>query len=148
MSSGKRPVTENVRKLERLDYQVRKSQLDIKFLNKCHKYNVVPNFLLFHVTNKTLKDSATYSRCQQLLLSEEVRCKKRRLHQLMLVVYDRITQELQYQISLIDFMLVSSLFLVSNDETICKIDKIHCRKLQKLILNILQTSMYDNVSCK
>ena len=58
----------NVRKFERLDCQVRKCQLDIEFLNTCHKYNVIPNFLRFHVTNKTLKDSLTYSRCQQLLL--------------------------------------------------------------------------------
>ena len=69
----------NVKKFERLDYQVRKCQLDIEFLNTCHKYNVIPNFLRFHVTNKTLKDSLTYSRCQQLLLNEKIRCKKRHL---------------------------------------------------------------------
>ena len=62
----------NVRKFERLDYQVRKCQLDIEFLNICHKYNVLANFLQFCVTNKTLKDSETYSRCQQLLLNEEI----------------------------------------------------------------------------
>ena len=82
----------NVRKFERLDYQVRKCQLDIEFLNTCHKYIVIPNFLRFRVTNKTLKD---YSRCQQLLLNEEIRCKKRSLRQLMFE-YDRIKQELQY----------------------------------------------------
>ena len=65
----------NVRKFERLDYQVRKCQLDIEFLNTCHKYNVIPNFIQFRVTNKTLKDSLTYPRCQQLLLSEEIRFK-------------------------------------------------------------------------
>ena len=52
----------NVRKFARLDYQVRKCQLDIEFLNTCHKYNVIPNFLLFRITNKTLKDSLSYSR--------------------------------------------------------------------------------------
>ena len=48
---------------------------------------------------------------------------------------DRIKQELQYQLSPIDFMHVS-LFLVSNDKAIRKNDKIHGRKLQKLISNI------------
>ena len=62
----------NVRKFERLDYQVRECQLDIEFLNTCHKYNVILNFLRFRVTNKTLKDSLSYSRCQQLLLNEEI----------------------------------------------------------------------------
>ena len=72
---------------------------------------------LFGVTNKTLKDSLTYSRYQQLLLNGEIRCKKRRLRQLMFE-YDCVKQEVQYQLSPIDFMHVSSLFLVSNDTAI------------------------------
>ena len=64
---GDRPL-KNLGKSERLDYQIRKCQLDIEFLNTCFKYNAIPNFLWFGVTNKTLKDSLTYSRPQQLLL--------------------------------------------------------------------------------
>ena len=94
------------------------------------------------VTNKTLKDSQSYSRCQQLLLNEEIRCKKRRLPHLMFE-YDRIKQELQYQLSPIDFIHVPSLFLVSNDKTIRKNDKIHGRKLQKLIPNMHEKSVTD-----
>ena len=135
----------NVRKFERLDYQVRKCKLDIEFLNICHKYNVIPNFVRFRVTNKTLEDSQTYSRCQQLLLNEEFRCKKRRLRQLMFE-YDRIKQELQYQLSSIDFMHVSSLFLVSNNKAICKNEKIQSRNLQNLIPNSHEKSIIDNVS--
>ena len=82
----------------------------------------------------------TYFRCQQLLFSEEIRCKKRRFE------YDRIKQELQYQLSPIDFMDVPSLFLVSNDRAIRKNDKIHGRKLQKLISNIHETSIIDKIS--
>ena len=71
--------------------------MDIEFLNTGHRYNVILNFLRFRVTNKTLKDSLTYSRCQQLLLNEEIRWKKRRLPQLMFE-YDGIRRELQYQL--------------------------------------------------
>ena len=60
--------------------------------------------------------------------------------------YDHIKQELQYQLSPIDFMRVSSFFLVSNDKVICKNDKIHGRKLQKLIHNIHEKSIIDNAS--
>ena len=130
----------NVGRFEKLDYQVRKCQLDIEFLNTCHKCNVIQNFLRFHVTNKTLKDSLTYSRCQQLLLNEEIRCKNRHLRQLM-SEYDRIKQELQHQLSPIDFMHVSSLFLASNDKAIGKNDKIHGRKLQTLIPKIHEKSI-------
>ena len=55
-------------------------------------------------------------------------------------------QELQYQLSPIDFMHVSSLFLVSNDKAIHKNNKIHSRKLQKSIPNIHETSIIDDVS--
>ena len=68
--------------------------MSTEFLNTCHKYNVVPNFLRFPVTNKTLKDSLSYSRCQKLLLNEEIRCKERRLRQVMFE-YDLFKQELQ-----------------------------------------------------
>ena len=111
-------------------------------MNTCHKCNAIPNFLPLCVTNKTSKDSLTCCECQQLLLNEEIRCKKRRLCQLMFE-YDRIKQELQYQQSAIDFMHVSSLFLVSNDKAIPKNDKIHGRKLQKLIPNIHEKSIND-----
>ena len=60
--------------------------------------------------------------------------------------YDRIKQELQYQLSPIDFMHVSSLSLVSNDKAICKNNKIHGRKLQKLIPDIHEKVIIDNVS--
>ena len=70
----------NVRKFERLDYQVRNCQLDIEFLNSCCKYNVIRNFLLFRVTNKIL-DSMTYSSCQQLVLSDEIGCKNSMLEE-------------------------------------------------------------------
>ena len=111
-------------------------------MNTCHKYNVIPKFLRFHVINKPLKYSLTYSRCQQLALNEEIRCKKRRLRQLMLQ-HDCIKQELQYQLPP---MHLSSLFLVSNDKAIRKNDKIHGRKLQKLIPNTHEKSIIDNVS--
>ena len=60
--------------------------------------------------------------------------------------YDRIKQELQYQLSPIDFIHVSSLFLVSNDKAISQNDKIQGRKLQKLIPNIHEKSFIDNAS--
>ena len=56
-----------------------------------------------------------------------------------------IKEELQYQLSSIDFVLVSSLSLVSNDNVVRENDKIHRRKLQKLIPNIHDTSSTDYV---
>ena len=50
-------------------------------MNTCYKYNVIQDFLRFRVTDKTLKDSLTCSRCQQLLLSKKIRYKKKRSRQ-------------------------------------------------------------------
>ena len=55
------------RKFERTDYQLENVNWISSFLNTCHKCNVTPNFLLFRITYKKLKDSATYLRWQQLL---------------------------------------------------------------------------------
>ena len=44
-----------VRKFEKLDYKLRKSQLDLEFLNECVSHDVFPMFLRFRVANKTLQ---------------------------------------------------------------------------------------------
>ena len=85
-----------------------------------------------------------YSRCLQLLLSEEILCKKGCLCQSMLE-YDRIKQKPLYQLSAIVFIHVIT-DLVSNVKATLKSDKIHGRTLQKLIPNIRETSIIDNVS--
>ena len=50
------------------------------------------------------------------------------------------------QQSHIDFMHLSSMFLVSKDKAIPKNDNIHDRKLQKIISDIHETSIIDNAS--
>ena len=60
--------------------------------------------------------------------------------------YDRIKQELKYQLLPIDFMHASPLLLVSNDKAICKNDKMHNKELQKLIPNIHKKSIIDDFS--
>ena len=60
--------------------------------------------------------------------------------------YERVKQELQYQLLPNDFIHKSSLFLVSNDKAICKNDKIHGRKLPKLISNMHERGSIDEAS--
>ena len=57
--------------------------------------------------------------------------------------YERVKQELQYQLSPNDFIHKSSLFLGSNDKAICKI---HGRKLPKLISNMHERGFIDEAS--
>ena len=62
--------------MEKLDYRLRKAELDLEFLCKCNDNNVVPKFLNFGDANNHLKFSTTYKQCQSNLLREEIRQKK------------------------------------------------------------------------
>ena len=70
------------RKLEKLDYHLRKTELDIQFLCKCDDNNVIPNFLNFRLANSHLKYSSTYRLCKLNLLREEICQKKSTLRSL------------------------------------------------------------------
>ena len=64
-----------IRKLEKLDYHLRKAELDLQFLSKCDNSNI-PNFLDFHFANSHLEHSSTYRLCQLNLLREKIFQKK------------------------------------------------------------------------
>ena len=53
-------VLREVRQFEKLDYKLRKVQLDLDFLCKCKDSDVIPKFLNFRLANKKLQDSLTY----------------------------------------------------------------------------------------
>ena len=65
-----------IRKVEKLDYRLRKAELDLEFLLRCRDSNVMPNFLNFLVSSHYLKASLTYRQYQLKLLQEEIRHKK------------------------------------------------------------------------
>ena len=69
-------------KLEKLDYRLRKAELDLQFLCKCDDNNIIPNFLNFRLANSHLKYSSTYRLCHLNLLREEIRQKKSALRSL------------------------------------------------------------------
>ena len=46
-----------IRRLEKLDFKLRKCDLDTEYLEICLENNLVPNFLKFKVTNSALKNS-------------------------------------------------------------------------------------------
>ena len=49
-----------IRRLEKLDFKLRKCDLDLEFLRICLENNFVPNFLKFKVVNSALRDSKAY----------------------------------------------------------------------------------------
>ena len=47
-------TVKRIRKLEKLDYRLRKTELDLQLLCKCDDNNVRPNFLNFRLANSHL----------------------------------------------------------------------------------------------
>ena len=68
-------TVKKVRKLEKIDYQLGKTQIDQEFLINRSSISVVPKFLNFRVASKSSKSSRTYQQCQLSLLHLEVRQK-------------------------------------------------------------------------
>ena len=65
-----------IRKLEELDYRLRKAELVRQFLCEGKDSNVLPNFLNFRLANSHLKYSSTYNFFKSNLLKKEIRQKK------------------------------------------------------------------------
>ena len=61
-----------VRKMERLDFKRKKSELDLEFLLECQHQNVIPNFLYFKLANRRLQTPNEYLNRQQILLEAEI----------------------------------------------------------------------------
>ena len=56
-------IIQRLTKLEKIDYRLQKAELDLEFLVKCRNNNVIPEFLNFHLTNRSLRFSLAYAHC-------------------------------------------------------------------------------------
>ena len=65
-----------VRKIEKLDFKLRKAKLDLNVLCKCENNDIMPNFLCFRTANKDLKDSNTFKQSQKTILLTEINMKR------------------------------------------------------------------------
>ena len=121
-----------IRKFEKLDFRLRKAELDLELLLRCRDNNGIPNFLNFRVSSHYLKASLTYRQCQLKLLQEEIRHKKSDIRVLK-KEFNSSHSSLQHEISFIDFAHVSSLFLRSNNRILASKSAIQQRKLSNLV---------------
>ena len=124
-----------IRKLEKLDYRLRKTELDLQFLCKCDDYNVIPNFLNLRLANSHLKYSSTYRLCQLNLLREEIRQKKSTLRSLQ-KEFSSLKVPLQNEFNLIDFAHVSTVFFGINDKILKSKSSVQQTKFYKLLQEI------------
>ena len=120
-----------VRKFENIDFKLRKTKLDLEFLNTCLKRSLIPKFLRFRLANRTLESSTAYRQCQLRLLREEISQKKRRINTLN-KQFELHKQNLVSILSYFDFIHISSIFLVKNDKLLSLHQRVHDKKIYKL----------------
>ena len=125
-------TVKRIRKLEKLDYRLRKAELDLEFLCKCNDNNVIPKFLNFRVANNHLKFSTTYKQCQSNLLREEIRQKKSTVR-ILQKEFTSLKATLQSELNLIDFAHVSTLFFGINDKILKSKSLVEHKKFYKLV---------------
>ena len=121
-----------LRNFEKLDYKIRKVELDICFLRKGESKDVVPNFLKFRPANKNLKNSMTYRKCQRQLLKAEIDSKESHL-KVLRNKFNHVKRELQIILNFTDFPHICSLFLISNDQSLEKHEKIQQKKFSEIL---------------
>ena len=69
-------LVSRAKKLEKLNFKLRKCKLDIEFLETYLKNSLKPKFLNFKVANSTLPNSKSYNDCQLNILRPELSSKK------------------------------------------------------------------------
>ena len=107
-------IIKRLRKFEKIDYRLRKDEVDLEFVIKCTDNNVIPKFSDFCLANRSLRFFITYAHCQSNLLLEEIRLKKSNVRVLR-KEFDNLRSSLQQQINSIDYAHICSKFLKSND---------------------------------
>ena len=91
----------------------------------------IPKFLLFKLANRHLKNSHVYKKCQIRLLEEEIKSKRKRINTVEKDT-ERVKEELQRLLSVLDFPYICSLFLVANNKSILHHDNVKAKITKSL----------------
>ena len=122
-----------IQKFEKLDYRLRKAELDLEFLLRCRGSNVISNFFNFPVSSRSLKAPLTYNRHYQLkLLLEEIRHRESEIRVLK-KKFKYSHSSLHHEISFIEFAHISSLFLRCNNRILASKRATQQKESSKLV---------------
>ena len=112
------------RKFEKFDFKVRKTQLDIQFLQKCKAHGITPKFLNFKVYNVRIKKTLTYKQFQFKLLNFELNEKNKLLKE-QTTQLNNVKSEFKSKVSSMDYHCLTNRLVKSNDKKVNSAELIH-----------------------
>ena len=127
-------LEKKVRTLEKLDFEYKKSLLELNLLTSWRNNNVNSEFLHFKVSNKQSWSSAVYITCQKRLLNQEILNKQKGVKSLEPML-KTIKNNLNTKMNCTGYIHVWTIFLVSNDKNISEVKNTQSKKLSILLLN-------------
>ncbi|XP_069972021.1 uncharacterized protein [Penaeus vannamei] len=115
---------DSFRRTEKLSYRSKKLQKDVKFLNLCKIYDVIPRFLNFRVHNPVFESTLTYRSWCFILLDREILSQKKKES----VITEKLNKELTLlnsKLSPLDYICIKRLINKNVHKKLLEVDKIH-----------------------
>ncbi|XP_063598647.1 uncharacterized protein LOC134775120 [Penaeus indicus] len=139
-----RTILNTFRRTEKLSYRLKKLQKDIRFLNLCKNYDVIPKFVNFRVHNPLFTQTQTYRSWCRVLLNREIslQTKKETVTTKKLNTHVSL---LKTTLSPLDFICISRLIKSNVDNKLQKVDTIHNKKLLNLGIDVKKKVNKDKV---
>lgn len=119
------------RNCEKIDYKIRKTDEDIKFLTTCKENRLTPKFLHFKLYTRRLQNSSLYRNFQRTLLENELK-KKCSIKRSLNLKSSHLFSELQAIVSRLDFNHLNNYIYNHNGKLINNVKTIQSRKLFRL----------------
>ena len=129
-----------IRIYQKLDYRMRKLDLDIEYLNTCQNKDLCLTFIQYKISSICLENSNAYRQSQRLFMQEELSFKNVEKEKIVLEM-ERIKSDLRMVINLIDWKHITRTFLESNIKTIKRVEGIQNYKSLDLMSKKLQHNL-------
>ena len=132
------------RKLEHLDFKIRKIHLDLSFLRTCKAYSIIPKFLNFKLYKSKVKKTLTYKAFQFKLLNYEINDKNKTLKKLE-EECNTVKSKCQETFSFIDYKCLYNRLQRTNESRIKTVQVTHSKKLNSLGISTKHAINKDKV---
>ena len=120
-----------LQKLEKISIKIAKVELDIRFLNNCKLYNVIPKFLCFNLPRTNETDSRFIQKRLLCILKK----RKGKLRKLKLD-YDNILKDLALKLTSVDIYILKRCINHHVQNAVKNVIETHEKKLRNLTKNI------------